>query len=751
MLKTTILVAVLIILALVPACYGDKGIVDVVLVIDSSGSMKKTDPMSLRIPAAKLFISLLDENDRAGVVSFSGRGSPIMNLTHADSETNRGILLESTEKITSNGLYTNLFDALKTGFNVLSADKREKVSRIIVLMSDGMMDTGDPEEDMKLLDQLKKGLTDTLVNDEVKVYSIAFTKHSDQQLLKMISKQTGGFYNLALTDQEFHLIFTSIFESLKAPEMLPMRENGFLIDKSVSEVTIVVTKEAPDTKIQLNSPDGEGLTNAEKRPDVQWFASNKFDMITVKKPVEGRWKILFSTGKDNKAYVITDLKLHSNFDQLYATFGDPLDIKIWLEKDGRVIKEQDILDKIEIYIELTGPDGKTSKLNPFSKGDGTFLRKIAPFNPGDYEFRIVAKGKTFERTKSFVFNVADARESMEDVTAKRENKKASEETDEEPVEQKITEENKTDEISWTKVIMQFIAINIALGIMILSYMNRNRIKMLVASYRFKALMRNKGQKVREDEDRHTETETGKKEDNQEIAGGKHQAQETSSEQETTEEYKNEIALEEAEHSPHEPDNDSITKGKNDDTTPEEKECSFEETEQKEQDNISSQEIPEVQEKETERHDEDVSDVPLKQEDTGDEMRQEASQQEEAEQENNEKTGDMMQSRAERRINLKAMEKSHKTAPESPTPQTHDENNNNTDDMWQEALQQQEEAKPDEKAIQVQVDTAENIEAGNSKEGKEDKQQIVDIDEVNKLLEAEKHSQNNEEGAESDSN
>jgi uncharacterized protein (DUF58 family) len=50
----------------------DNGNIDVVLVMDSSGSMKKTDPQSLRIPAAKLFISLLKDGDRASVISFSG-------------------------------------------------------------------------------------------------------------------------------------------------------------------------------------------------------------------------------------------------------------------------------------------------------------------------------------------------------------------------------------------------------------------------------------------------------------------------------------------------------------------------------------------------------------------------------------------------------------------------------------------------------------------------------------------------------
>jgi len=65
--------------------YADEtGGIDVILVMDSSGSMKKTDPMTLRIPAARLFLSLLGKHDRAGVVSFSDKGYPLMQLMKID-------------------------------------------------------------------------------------------------------------------------------------------------------------------------------------------------------------------------------------------------------------------------------------------------------------------------------------------------------------------------------------------------------------------------------------------------------------------------------------------------------------------------------------------------------------------------------------------------------------------------------------------------------------------------------------------
>ena len=83
---TSLAILLSIFAALIPAAAAGAGNMDVVLVMDSSGSMKKTDPHYLLIPAAKLFISLLREGDRASVVSFSDKGYTISPMISADEE-----------------------------------------------------------------------------------------------------------------------------------------------------------------------------------------------------------------------------------------------------------------------------------------------------------------------------------------------------------------------------------------------------------------------------------------------------------------------------------------------------------------------------------------------------------------------------------------------------------------------------------------------------------------------------------------
>jgi hypothetical protein len=470
---------------------------DVVLVMDSSGSMKKTDPLSLRIPAAKLFVSLLDKDDRAAVVSFTDKGIELIPLTDIDNNENREKLMNAIDKITSDGLYTNLYEAFDSGYNILSKGNNAGREKIIVLMSDGMMDVGDADKDRELMQKLKNSLAADLKSDGIKVYTIAFTEQSDRKLLEKISKKTGGFYNLALTDKDFHLIFTSIFESLKKPDMLPMSENGFVIDSSIEEVTIVATKSSPETMIQINSPSGQTYTSIDRVSGVGWFESDNFDMITVNRPVEGKWEILFSTGENNKAYIITNLKLQSNFEKLYAIFGESLEFEIWLEKEGNTIKEEEVLEKIDVYIEMTGPDGKTNQLKPFNKGEGIFYRKVAPFSAGNYKMKIIAKSMTFEREKSFVFNVANVEESKEDIKEMLAEREKEEVVEEEVVEEEPDKGEESDGILWGMTIFQFVCINLVIGLAFLIYIKRTYFKNIIRRSRFKK--RIKKEKAQEEE------------------------------------------------------------------------------------------------------------------------------------------------------------------------------------------------------------------------------------------------------------
>ncbi|MGA7802948.1 MAG: vWA domain-containing protein [Gammaproteobacteria bacterium] len=385
--------------------------VAVVLLMDSSGSMRKTDPDRLRVPAAKLLMALLSPADQVGLVSFSDSGYPVLHLTPAGL-THKQRLFAAADKVSSKGAYTNLYAALAQGELMLQNEAPAGMRKILVLMSDGKMDVGNKVRDHTLTQRLSTQLLANLKRDHVEVYSIAFTSASDTALLKTIATRTGGLFQLARNDRDLHQVFSTIFESAKHPDMLPIHGGRFLVDGSVKEVTIVASKASNSTKIALRAPDGRVLSAAKAGHQVRWFVSEGFDMITLPHPTAGSWQILASKGGD-KAYVVTNLGLKTNLkDHTVAPDVSTL-AEAWLARGDAVIKTPPLLANTHFLVQDVRPDGKVSEVTLFDTGDygdrvahdAVFSHELHLQQPGLHKLRIIAKSATFERQQNVVFQV----------------------------------------------------------------------------------------------------------------------------------------------------------------------------------------------------------------------------------------------------------------------------------------------------------------------------------------------------------
>ncbi|MEN8761419.1 MAG: VWA domain-containing protein [Thiogranum sp.] len=388
------------------------GGVDAVLVMDSSGSMAKHDPRKLRVPAARMFMSLLGDEDRIGLISFSDNGYPVLHLTTPTTDTNARILA-AADKVSSKGVYTNLYAALSKGIDMLNKEGKQGQEKMLVLMSDGKMDVGNSDEDRALTQKLQEELLQVARDKGIKVYTIAFTEASDIELLNQVAKETGALFKLARSDQDLHDVFSVIFESAKDPDMLPIEGGDFTVDGSIEEVTIVASKEREDVRIYLQSPDGKklGAENADDR--LKWFLSHHFDMITLKKPEPGAWKLLF-TGGSNRAYIVTNMALNHNPQQPSLMVGEDMVLESWLEQDGELLNKEAVLTNTRFLMEVQTPTGETAKFDMFDKGeygdkkpaDGVYSNTLSYENAGIYQIRLLVEGETFQRQKTVHFEIA---------------------------------------------------------------------------------------------------------------------------------------------------------------------------------------------------------------------------------------------------------------------------------------------------------------------------------------------------------
>ncbi len=406
--------------------------VDAVLIMDSSGSMAKNDPKKLRVPAAKMFMSLLREEDRVGLISFSDNGYPVLRPT-APLPGKMSRILRSADKVSSRGVYTNIHAALSKGISMLDRFGKDGQEKMLILMSDGKMDVGNATEDTRLTEDVRSNITQTLKEKNIKVYTIAFTESSDVELMRHLADETGALYRLAKDDEDLHEVFSAIFETAKNPDMLPIDGGEFTVDASIEEVTIVASKEQASVRVFLQSPEGKKLSAKSANKNLKWFASHHFDMITIKNPQPGIWKLLSTSGK-NRAYIVTDMSLHHNPQLLKLEKNTDMVVETWLEEGGKLLNREAVLTGTEFYLAIEDPSGSKAEFNLFDNGeygdrkaaDGRYSNTLAYENPGAYRISLRAIGETFKREKTINFDIAAPDSAGEVIVA------AVKDTDEEP-------------------------------------------------------------------------------------------------------------------------------------------------------------------------------------------------------------------------------------------------------------------------------------------------------------------------------
>ncbi len=476
-LKQILIFGVLLITQMISSSAAEeKPPLDTVVIMDSSGSMKVTDPKQLRKPAAKLFISLLDAEDRLSVVSFSSKAWPITFLTQLDSEKNISKALSATDKISHKGVHTNIHSAIEKGIEFLKHSHLENREPIIILMSDGQIDVGNAEKSAQLRKQILEDLLPKLIEHNIKIYSIAFTEDSDQELLQQIAEATDGRYALAASDDVLHKVFSKIFEQTKQPDMLPLHENSFVVDSSIQEITIIANKKSDNSQIYLQPPTGEKINSTFKSESIKWFVSSSFDMITIKKPQEGEWKILFSDD-DNKAYIVTDIKFRTRFELNPDSYNPELIIRSWFEHNEKTEINQELLKSMQLELEVEHPDGNIETLPVEETTDaGEFIVRYKPKMDGIYGVAIIARSQTFQRQQIFSFrNTMPAEpEPLAKAAPPEEEAKPPVDTAESDINSEDEEKQETEDLKTTllyfgiiNLVLLFIGLN---GFLIFRYM-----------------------------------------------------------------------------------------------------------------------------------------------------------------------------------------------------------------------------------------------------------------------------------------
>lgn len=227
---------------------------DVRILIDVSGSMKKNDPNNLRAPALRLVLGLLPNDAKAGVWTFA----KYVNMLVPIRDVNEAWKVEAerqSNQIHSYGLYTNIEQAL----NKATASHKlvdPNVRRSVILLSDGLVDVAAGEEVSKTSRQrILNNIVPRLKKAGVAVHTIALSSTADHELLRAVSIATDGWYEQVDTADELQRVFLHLFEKAAQRDTVPLTDNNFKIDASVSEMTLLVFRSEGTRDTELVLPD----------------------------------------------------------------------------------------------------------------------------------------------------------------------------------------------------------------------------------------------------------------------------------------------------------------------------------------------------------------------------------------------------------------------------------------------------------------------------------------------------------------
>ena len=213
---------------------------DVVLVLDNSGSMKKNDPNFLTSEAVREFISGQDRSTRIAIIIFDQNVNVEVPLTPISMET-REKVLESLKKITYKGLFTDSPSAIERAIYELKNSDRPDAQKVIIFMTDGIVDTGKPEADLERSKWLRDSLAADAADNGIKIFGIAFTDQADFQLIQSLSQKTGGEYYRALEAENLQKDFAQIDAIInKPPEPEPAPKAAAAPEKPPEPVVIQV-------------------------------------------------------------------------------------------------------------------------------------------------------------------------------------------------------------------------------------------------------------------------------------------------------------------------------------------------------------------------------------------------------------------------------------------------------------------------------------------------------------------------------
>ena len=185
---------------------------DVIFVFDNSGSMRKADPGFAARDEAKKFLAGLASDVNVGVIVFD----QTVTLTAPLAPVGDGsALATSLDTVNYKGRFTDSPAAIERAIYELKTNGRPDAQKAVVFMTDGIVDTGNREQDAERTRWLREDLAADAVLNGIRILGVAFTNAADLLLIQSLATKTGAEYFRAASAGELPAALAKVQDVLR--------------------------------------------------------------------------------------------------------------------------------------------------------------------------------------------------------------------------------------------------------------------------------------------------------------------------------------------------------------------------------------------------------------------------------------------------------------------------------------------------------------------------------------------------------
>lgn len=409
---------------------------DVILVVDTSNSMKGSDPDRISIEGVKLFIDLMESNgSRVAIIGFNGQLTFRTPITELNTEEDKKRLIQNLDNIEYTG-FTDMGLALKEAELLLSRNQSTN-QPLVVMFTDGYVEV-DPKTN-RTAPQSKKEIDEVLlgVKGKVPIYTIGLDKQNrvDVGLIEKISSETYAECYVTSDAKDLPEIFFDIFTRVIKSHKIKLKEFtadgsnyadvSFTIpNSSVMEANIVIYSKDEIQDVALLDP-SKNQKNFSGN-DVYFSKSQTYSMIKIINPQKGEWNLKVKGVKDDviKVNLLYNYSLQINCFTNTQSFLKNTEIEILGEitNSNTKITDADLINSFNAELEVMDADKNVLKTIPMTINGPNFSAKyMLPDENALLYFKINAAGFGFYRESNYLEiqlknNAPELKEPIKNIT-----------------------------------------------------------------------------------------------------------------------------------------------------------------------------------------------------------------------------------------------------------------------------------------------------------------------------------------------